>query len=49
MKLTDLEIGEFATTKEWEFKNFYIRRKSILDFSCYINGILERNHTGKSI
>ena len=43
MNLIDLEIGQFATTKEWEIKNFYIRRKSILDFSCYRNGILERN------
>lgn len=43
MNLIDLEIGKFATTKEWEVKNFYIRRKSELDFSCYRNGIFERN------
>ncbi len=43
MNLIDLEIGQRATTKEWEVKNFYIRRKSELDFSCYRNGIFERN------
>jgi len=43
LNIIDLEIGQFATTKEWEVKNFYIRRKSRLDFSCYRNGILERN------
>ena len=38
MNLIDLEIGQFATTKEWEVKNFYIRRKSELSFICYEAG-----------